>query len=124
MNLPEKEKVCKFFDDYLDGFDALNNENKLARRIHRFLRASLFQRFELTGEEAKQFKPGFSAIDIGTGSGRYLALLAPYAGELTAIDLSEPMLSRARLRAEMEGCADKLTLLNGDFLDLKLKAIL
>lgn len=119
--MPEKEKVRKFFDDYVDGFDALYNENKPARSLHRFLRASLFQRFELTREEAKRFKPGFSAIDIGTGSGRYLALLAPYAGELTAIDLSDPMLTRARLRAEMEGYADKLTLLNGDFLDLKLK---
>ncbi len=45
---------------------------------------------------------GLQALDAGCGTGRYLRVLADRGALVTGVDLSAPMLSRAR------GCADRL----------------
>lgn len=112
------EKVKKFFDGYAEKFDALYGEGVRSNPINRILRASVYERFRLAAFDAEQLGEGFSVLDVGTGPGRYLSLLAPKASRLVGVDLSEGMLGPARTRAETEGYAGKLELRAGDFLGM------
>lgn len=112
------EKVRKFFDEYAEKFDTLYGKDVRKKPLNRFLRASVYERFRLAAADAERLDEGFSALDIGTGPGRYLSLLAPRAGRLVGVDLSESMLGPARDRAEAEGYTGKLDLRTGDFLEM------
>lgn len=112
------EKVRKFFDEYAAKFDALYGEDVRANLFNRIFRASVYERFRLAATDAERLCEGFSVLDVGTGPGRYLSLMAPKAGRLVGVDLSDGMLGPARARAELEGYTDKLELLAGDFLNV------
>lgn len=112
------DKVKRFFDAYAEKFDALYGENVRHNFFNRILRSSFYERFRLAATDADGLGEGFSVLDVGTGPGRYLSLLAPRAGRLVGVDLSEGMLGPARARAESEGYAVKLELRAGDFLGM------
>ncbi|MFF0497955.1 class I SAM-dependent methyltransferase [Nocardia aobensis] len=52
---------------------------------------------------AAQVGPGDHVLDIGCGNGQLTRAAARRAGSVTGVDLSGPMLARARLLAEAEG---------------------
>jgi SAM-dependent methyltransferase len=112
------KKVKDFFDEYAEKFDALYGDGVRRRPVNNIFRASVYERFRLAAADAERFGVGFSVLDVGTGPGRYLSLLAPRAGRLVGVDLSEGMLGPARARAASEGYTDKLELLAGDFLGM------
>lgn len=112
------EKVKDFFDEYAEKFDALYGEDVRRRPVNKVFRASVYERFRLAAADAERLGVGFSVLDVGTGPGRYLSLMAPKAGRLVGVDLSEGMLGPARTRAETEGYAGKLELRTGDFLGM------
>jgi SAM-dependent methyltransferase len=112
------EKVKEFFDEYAEKFDALYGENVRRKPVNRIFRASVYERFRFAAADAERLGVGFSVLDVGTGPGRYLSLLAPKASRLVGVDLSEGMLGPARARAALEGYTDKLELLAGDFLTM------
>jgi ubiquinone/menaquinone biosynthesis C-methylase UbiE len=112
------DKVKRFFDAYAEKFDALYGVNVRHNFFNRILRSSVYERFRLAAANADELDEGFSVLDVGTGPGRYLSLLAPRAGRLVGVDLSEGMLGPARARAESEGYAGELELRAGDFLGM------
>ncbi len=57
------------------------------------------------GAVAALVPPGLAVLDIGTGTGALLPLLAGTGASLTAVDTSEAMLERARRLCEREGIA-------------------
>jgi SAM-dependent methyltransferase/biotin operon repressor len=61
------------------------------------------------------------AIDVGTGDGRMLDLLAPLFAKVIAFDRSATQLARARARVERRGYAN-VELLEGDLEDPALRA--
>lgn len=60
-------------------------------------------------------------LDVGTGTGRMAELLAPRAHHVTALDKSPEMLRIARARLQALP-ADKVSLVQGDFLELPFAA--
>jgi SAM-dependent methyltransferase len=63
---------------------------------------AVFDRFaELVGEPLREqlrrcVRPGERALDLGCGAGQHALLLAETYGEVLAVDLSAPMIERAR----------------------------
>ena len=57
--------------------------------------------------------PLAAVLDLGTGTGRMLQLLAPYAGRVVGVDLSPAMLSVARAEVERAGLRN-VSLRQGD----------
>ena len=60
-------------------------------------------------------------LDVGTGTGRMAQLFAARASHVTALDSSPEMLRIARARLQ-DLPADRLTLVQGDFMDLPFEA--
>jgi demethylmenaquinone methyltransferase/2-methoxy-6-polyprenyl-1,4-benzoquinol methylase/ArsR family transcriptional regulator len=58
-------------------------------------------------------KPFFNLLDLGTGTGRMLEVLAPRAGRAVGVDQSAAMLALARSRADQAGLRN-VTLRQGD----------
>jgi len=48
---------------------------------------------------AADLSPGDRVLDVGCGNGRISRLMAPHVAHVTGVDLSEPMLARARATA-------------------------
>jgi len=109
-------KVKGFFEQYAEEFDTLYTDNKRRSFVNRVLRASFYRRFELAFNDIKRIESGFSVLDVGTGTGRYLSLFAPKAKSMVGIDLSGNMIEIAKGRAKRDGYLDRLELIAGDFL--------
>ena len=56
-------------------------------------------------------------IDIGCGTGFWLACYAPNCSQITLIDQSEKMLSECKKRVDKWGLKDKCCFVKGDFLE-------
>ncbi len=106
--------VKRFFDDYARDFDDIYEET--GGLINRYLRSSLYDRFEYVLETAKDIPDGFSLLDIGCGSGRYTDALAERAGKIVAVDFAQTMLDILARNAEAAGYAEKASMVCGDFL--------
>ena len=65
--------------------------------------------------------PFHRLIDLGTGAGRMLALLAPEADSAIGLDLSQQMLNIARVETQGTGL-DNVELRHGDIFDTRLPA--
>lgn len=90
--------VRVYFERAADSFDKLYSEDgqtELWRWINRRFRSDIVARFLKTCSHIKQAKAK-SVLDVGCGSGRYLAAFANLGVErLVGIDLSRPMLDLA-----------------------------
>jgi tRNA (cmo5U34)-methyltransferase len=78
--------------------------------------------YELNARAASRLTPaGGTVLDLGSGSGQYLAHLARRRPDLhiVGIDLSEPMLATGREMLAREGLAARVTLQRGDITDLE-----
>ena len=62
--------------------------------------------------------PAWNVLDIGTGKGRFAIYFAKKGCKVTALDISEEMLTIAGQNAKKEGVSDKITFILGDAEDL------
>lgn len=65
-------------------------------------------------DEKFMVDPEWKILDVGTGRGRFAIYFAKKGCEVTALDISEEMLSIAKENAKKEGVADKITFILGD----------
>ncbi|MBD5469176.1 MAG: methyltransferase domain-containing protein [Lachnospiraceae bacterium] len=59
-----------------------------------------------------------TVFDGGAGCGRFSILLAKHGCEVTHFDISQPMIEKAKERAEKEGVLEKITFVRGALEDL------
>lgn len=90
--------VRAYFERSAETFDQLYGEEKQSpfwRWVNRRFRSDIIGRFVFTCEHVKALQAK-SVLDIGCGSGRYLAAFAKLGVErMVGIDLSQPMLGLA-----------------------------
>ncbi|MEW5701679.1 MAG: class I SAM-dependent methyltransferase [Candidatus Zixiibacteriota bacterium] len=88
-----------YFERKAGAFDRLyrtSDQNWLMRRLNRRFRSDIMRRYMMTLEHAETIGAG-RVLDVGCGSGRYLAGLAGAGAErLVGVDMSAPMLELAR----------------------------
>jgi len=93
------EKTGGFFERYASQFDGIydtQNNTGLTGWINQYLRTSMAIRYQKTFETLHPMQ-GYSVLDIGCGSGRYIVTcLALGASNVIGIDLSEKMISIAK----------------------------
>ncbi|MBC7466527.1 MAG: class I SAM-dependent methyltransferase [Bdellovibrio sp.] len=75
----------------------------------------------LTDTKGLSFQESKKAIDLCCGPGHFTRLLASYGncGEVTGVDLSEPMLEVAASNARKENLENKLTYIKSDVMSLE-----
>jgi len=111
------ERVRGHFEEQAGAFDALYNEDRLVQRT---LRPGLRLRRDLALEAVRSYTDP-SVLDVGCGSGRIAEAVLDAgagAGAYVGVDFSAPMLDLARSRLDRFG--DRVTLVEGDFLDTPL----
>ena len=106
--------VKRFFDDYAREFDDIYDET--GGFVNRYLRRSLYDRYGYVLKAAEGLLDGFSLLDIGCGSGRYIDALAGRTGKIVAVDFAQAMLDILAKNAEAGGYAQKTSTICGDFL--------
>ena len=75
--------------------------------------------YELTSRFLTEHLPASgSVLDVGAGTGRYAVELARRGYDVTAVDLSEALIRRARALAAEEGLTDRVRFLVGDAREL------
>ncbi len=120
--------VRAYFERAAERFDRLYTEERqtpFMRWVNSRSRRDIAERYLRTLELAERVRPE-SVLDVGCGSGRYLAALAEYGVQhLVGVDLSAPMLAIAsRETANSNGatvelhCADYMTWTPGEARDM------
>jgi SAM-dependent methyltransferase len=113
------DSVRAYFERSAEQFDRLYSEclqNAVMLAVNRRFRSDVARRFVLTLDHA-QATGARSALDIGCGSGRYLAALAQIGVErLVGIDLSGPMLDLAARHLAESAQDHRCQLVCGDFM--------
>ncbi len=106
------------FDRHASEFDRLyvpQHQSSIARWLNRTFHTDIVGRFQFAMKQVAEFDAK-SVLDIGCGSGRYLAALAEIGvPHLVGIDLSSEMLTLARQDPILQQLAD-LRLIHGEFL--------
>jgi SAM-dependent methyltransferase len=111
------QDVQAYFERAASSFDRLYSENghsPFMRWVNRHFRSDIADRYLTTINHVAQVHAG-SVLDVGCGSGRYLAAFARLGvHRLVGIDLSQPMLDLARRQMTIlrHGATD---LICGDF---------
>lgn len=109
--------VRAYFERAADSFDRLYSEDGQGpfwRWVNSRFRSDIIARFLRTCEHVKQARAR-SVLDVGCGSGRYLAAFAQLGVErLAGIDISAPMLDLARRHLATAGRVD-VELICGNF---------
>ncbi len=106
-----------FFHGFADTFDTFydGKRSHVMRWIDQRFRRDMFLRFDWTFEHLGDLK-GKSGIDIGCGSGPYVAeALRRGAAHMTAFDPAPRMLELTYERVQSLGSSDRLTLVEGFF---------
>lgn len=110
--------VRPYFERTAEDFDRLyaeERQNALMRWLNGRFRCDIAERFLLTMEHARATAPN-SVLDVGCGSGRYLAALSQLGiRRLVGIDLSANMLELAK--AQVCDTGAEVELIAGDLAD-------
>ena len=95
----ELKNVEIFFDGYSSDFDNIYDDksnNFIQRQINKYLRYSMFNRYQLTIDKIKNDENSKNILDIGCGTGRYCFKLAQLNKKILGIDVAETMIKNAR----------------------------
>ncbi len=117
MNSKSSLQAGSFFDGFADAFDTFydGKRSPVMQWIDRRFRSDMFARYALTFERLGDLNQR-RGMDVGCGSGPYLAeALRRGAAHMVALDPAPRMLELARQRVEKIGQADRLTVLEGYF---------
>ncbi|MEZ5926760.1 MAG: methyltransferase domain-containing protein [Hyphomicrobiaceae bacterium] len=115
MAIQKTSEVKTYFTDRARLFDShYEGETAFERRFNSVFRKPMFDRFVYTLEGIGDAK-GKRVLDIGCGSGRYCVEIAKAGGLVTGIELSAEMLKMAEERVRAAGVADRVELLEADF---------
>jgi ubiquinone/menaquinone biosynthesis C-methylase UbiE len=108
-------EVKTYFTDRARLFDShYEGETAFERRFNTIFRKPMFDRFVYTLEGIGD-ATGKRVLDIGCGSGRYCVEIAKAGGHVTGIELSTEMLKMAEDRVKEAGVADRVSLIEADF---------
>lgn len=118
--MDETRQVAEYWNKIANEFDAIytGNKNPIARRLDRWLRRDIYQRFEWVMSQAGDAR-GMKICDIGCGSGRFVASLAKRGAQVTGVDFAPEMLKLGAQLADKEGVADRCKFVLSDVLDWK-----
>ena len=97
----KQDQVQKFYDCEAESYDASRYESQRGRRRDRFHKEVLARLLDdPTAEESATDR---QLLEVGCGTGRFLAALAAAGQQVTGTDLSQKMLDQARVRLESAG---------------------
>ena len=116
-----KQKEIEYYDKRAKDWLEINSEKKQDEDFEGF-NPTLLSSFLFCYQWLKKHCAGKKILDFGCGNGVHSIFPAKAgAGEIIAIDLSEPSLVIARKRAEREAVGDKISFLNMDCENLDFK---
>ena len=98
-NPKELKNVEIFFDGYSSDFDNIYDDksnNFIQRLINKYLRFSMFNRYQLTINRMKEDINSKNILDIGCGTGRYCNKLAQLDKNILGIDVAETMIMNSK----------------------------
>lgn len=112
--------IKQYFDQTASRFDLIYSVQKpwYQRMLDTAFRKTVNQRYELIMAQLPTLVDR-TALDVGTGSGRYAVELAARGASVTGVDFASQMLALAREAARHRGVAERCRWLQGDFLQLK-----
>jgi ubiquinone/menaquinone biosynthesis C-methylase UbiE len=118
----EARQVAEYWDRIAPEFDAIytGNKNAISRRLDRWLRRDMYQRFDWVMRKAGDLR-GKTVCDVGCGSGRFVTALARRGGCVTGLDFAPKMLDLARQLVQHEQVAEQCNFVLSDVLDWKTK---
>lgn len=98
-NSKELKNVEIFFDGYSSDFDTIYDDksnNFIQRLINKYLRFSMFNRYQLTINRIKEDINSKNILDIGCGTGRYCNKLAQLDKNILGLDVAETMIMNSK----------------------------
>jgi len=98
-NPKELKNVEIFFDGYSSDFDNIYDDksnNFIQRLINKYLRFSMFNRYQLTINRIKEDINSKNILDIGCGTGRYCNKLAQLDKNILGIDVAQTMIMNSK----------------------------
>lgn len=112
------DSVAKYFHEHAADFDSIYDEQQKSpvRRLRdRLSRGTVVQRLEFVEQRAREWKPA-TALDVGTGGGRFAVALARQGITVVGLDFAADMLEIARQHAAAAGVAERCTFLPHDIM--------
>jgi 2-polyprenyl-3-methyl-5-hydroxy-6-metoxy-1,4-benzoquinol methylase len=115
-----REAVRTYFDREADRFDAIYEQQKpLGQRLIDRARQVVIERWKLICN-LTPCRPGWTALDVGCGSGRYAVEFARLgAAKVVGIDLAPAMIEIARKHAAQLNVTDQMSFHVESFLEFQ-----
>ena len=117
------QAVEKFFDGYASDFDAIyghtTRRGAFGRWVDRRFRKVMMRRFETTLQHTNRDDIQ-SVLDVGCGSGRYVFAFAKQGKKVVGVDMAKGMLELAQNAVDEAGLSTRVTLCEGDYLNVSL----
>ena len=117
-----KNKAKHYFDKIPNEWDSLySGKSWLMKKLNRFLRKGLFERYELTFKHCGEI-PGTRVLDIGCGTGHYSIEFARRgAAKVVGIDFAPSMIAFAQENAQQNRVSECCEFICADFLSHNLQ---
>lgn len=118
----EARQVAEYWNRIALNFDAIytGNKNVLSRKLDRWLRRDIFERFDWVMQRAGNLQ-GTTVCDVGCGSGRFVSALAQQGARVTGLDFAPEMLRLSRDLVESRGVASQCNFVLNDILNWETK---
>lgn len=107
-------------NDKIEDFYTREAEEYDAKRWTGPIGSYVYKTYNRLASEAVEPQRGLKFLEIGCGTGRFTAPFSKKVDSLTAIDISQEMLSATRRKLEKEGRPESVNLLEADALRIPL----
>ena len=104
-----QRQVTNHFDSTAREFDTIcsgTGKGRLSRWLDARLRSDMYERFRLTVEAATEIENA-SVLDVGCGSGRFMAPIAEKGASVMGLDPAPNMIELAREHCAERGVAER-----------------